>query len=172
MIRSRFHRQVIALLSGLVMLFSLLPAPGAAAEEDLAGILQFNELQVSASPYYNTQGYDWFELKNTTRSARNLKGWSVVLNGKKVFTFSSGSIGAGEYLTVFASGLDRRDDPAHLHTSFSLSSEGESVILCSAQGQVMDAVDYTLLKKNQAWSLQGDGTWAVAAEPTPGKANG
>ncbi len=44
MIRSRFHRQFIALLSVLVMLFSLLPAPGAAAEEDLSGILQFNEL--------------------------------------------------------------------------------------------------------------------------------
>lgn len=169
MIHSRFHRQVVALLSGLVMLFSLLPAPGAAAEEDLSGILQFNELQVSASPYYNTQGYDWFELKNTSRSARNLKGWSVVLNGKKVFTFSSGSIGAGEYLRVYCT-----EEPLkkNISTGFPLPAKGGTLCLYDAETTLISRVTWPSLPGNITYGLPGDeGAYQLLSAATPGKKN-
>lgn len=121
----------------------------------------------------NGQYYDYIELYNRSGSEVSLSGWylSDDRQASRKWRFPDVSIGAGEYMVVFASGLDRKDDPAHLHTGFSLSSEGECVVLSNAQGQIMDIVEYDLLKRNQAYSLQSDGSWTANAAPTPGKAN-
>lgn len=121
----------------------------------------------------NGQYYDYIELFNRSGEAVNLGGWYLsddAANPRK-WSFPEVELGPGEYLVVHASKLNRREDAAHLHTNFALSSEGEQVVLSNAQGRVMDRVDFGLLKANAAWSLADDGSWSGALAPSPGRAN-
>lgn len=117
--------------------------------------------------------HDYIELYNRSSAAVSLSGWYLSDDKENVRKWSMPdvTIGAGEYLLVYASGLDQKDDSAALHTSFALSSEGECAALANNHGQLMDIVEYDVLKSDQAYSLMGDGTWSASAKATPGKAN-
>lgn len=121
----------------------------------------------------NGQYYDYIELYNRSSERVDLNGWylSDSADSPRKWRFPEVSVEPGEYLVIYASKLDRSDDPAHLHTSFALSSEGESVVLSNDVGRVMDQVDFGLLKADTAYARQADGTWQSGAIPTPGKAN-
>ena len=117
--------------------------------------------------------HDYVELYNRSSESVNLTGWFVSddkANPRK-WSMPNVTLGAGEYLIIYASGLDQKEDPSALHTSFSLSSEGECASLANNHGQVMDVVEYDVLKSDQALSLMADGTWSVSAKPSPGKPN-
>ena len=120
----------------------------------------------------NGEYYDYIELYNRSNESVDLAGWHLSDDAAQPckWRFPEVSIAPGEYMVVYASGQDRRDDPAHLHTNFSLHSEGEQAVLADAQGRVMDCVDYDLLKADVAWTLGADGTWKSAA-PSPGREN-
>ena len=64
---------------------------------------------------------------------------------------------------VYCSGLNRVEDAGHLHTSFRLSSEGETVTLSNAQGQPVDSATYDLLHTDEAYVRGSDGSWSVSA---------
>ena len=121
----------------------------------------------------NGQYYDYIELYNRSGEAVNLSGWYLSDDSASVrkWRFPDVTLAPGEYLLVFASGLDRKDDPAHLHTSFSLSSEGEEVVLSDAYGRELDSVRFDLLQRDVAWSRADDGSWTSAKQPSPGRAN-
>lgn len=117
--------------------------------------------------------HDYIELYNRSSEAVNLTGWFVSddkANPRK-WSMPNVTLGAGEYLLIYASGLDQKEDASALHTSFALSSEGECASLANNHGQVMDVVEYDVLKSDQAMSLMNDGTWSTSIKPTPGKAN-
>lgn len=121
----------------------------------------------------NGQYYDYIELYNRSGGSVDLSGWYLSDDAENLrkWRFPEVSIEPGEYLVVYASKLDRSEDPAHLHTSFALSSEGESVVLTNDVGRMMDRVDFGLLKADTAYARQADGTWQSGAVPTPGRAN-
>ena len=111
---------------------------------------------------------DYVILRNTGAAEADLSGWylsdNVQLN--RMWKFPQGTtIPAGGTLLVHCSGANRVDDPGHLHTNFGLSSEGEQVALSNASGQLVDLVNYDLLKTDTAYRNNGDGTWSVG-EPT------
>lgn len=114
---------------------------------------------------------DYIELYNRSAEAVELTGWHLSDDPTDVWkwSFPQLSLGPGETLVVFASRLDRRDDPTHLHTNFALSSEGEQVVLSDAQGKVRDRVEFDLLKADVAWTRMADGSWSSAAAPSPGR---
>ena len=115
---------------------------------------------------------DYFELHNATGEAIDLGGWFVsdVMGQPIRWRLPDGFVlQPDEYRIVFASGLDRAD-PEHPHTNFGLSSEGEAVVLADSRGRVVDCVGFGLLKTDQAWLKQSDGTWTTGT-PTPGAAN-
>ena len=120
----------------------------------------------------NGEYHDYIELYNRSDETVDLTGWylSDDTSRSRKWRFPQASIAPGEYLVVYASGLNRREDAAHLHTNFSLSSEGEQVVLADAKGRMMDCVDYELLSADTAWALGADGSWRIAV-PTPGGAN-
>ena len=163
---------------------SLSPTPGlpndsesvkALAEPSGDSPVLLNEIVASNSTVLadeNGEYYDYIELYNRSNEAVDLTGWYLSDDSTQPrrWRFPEVSIAPGEYLVVFASGLNRRDDPAHLHTNFSLSSEGEQVVLANAQGRMMDRVDFDLLKSDTAWARSAAGSWGSAA-PTPGRAN-
>ena len=81
---------------------------------------------------------DWIELYNPGDVAINLAGWSLTDNANNLrkWTFPAISIGAGQYLVVFASSKNRRVATKQLHTSFSLSKDGEYLAIIEQNGAI------------------------------------
>lgn len=127
----------------------------------------------STYPDENSQYSDYIELHSVGGETVDLTGWYLTDDTENLrkWKFPEVQLGAGEYLVVHASKLDRKDDPAHLHTNFALSSEGEEVLLVNPEGRIADRVRVDLLKANKAWSLASSGSWTDSASPTPGQAN-
>lgn len=162
-----------------------MPTPGAAnTEENYLAMKQksgdspiiINEIMAvnrTTCAAEDGQYYDYIELYNASSQSVDLGGWYLSDNTDYVrkWRFPVDTvIASGEYLIVFASGLDQREDLTQLHTNFSLSSEGESVVLSDSSGRIMDQIDFDLMKADVAYSLQADGSWANATG-TPGRAN-
>lgn len=94
---------------------------------------------------------DWIELKNTTRAAINLSGYYLSDDPLKPFKWpfpATASIEANGFLVVWADGYDaipgqsrprgywpwRNFTTSGYHTNFSLSSDGEALVLTKATG--------------------------------------
>ncbi|MBN1442781.1 MAG: lamin tail domain-containing protein, partial [Planctomycetes bacterium] len=95
----------------------------AAARPALSQSLLITELMASnSSALADEDGdfSDWIEIHNRGASAAALGGWSLTdsRNDLAKWTFPEMSLGAGEFLVVFASGKDRAAAGAELHTSF------------------------------------------------------
>lgn len=58
-----------------------------------------------------------------------------------------------------------------LHTGFSISAEGESLLLTSPEGKSVSVMAPVALTSGISWGVAGDGTLAYFDQPTPGGAN-
>src|SRR5688572_20129098 len=65
---------------------------------------------------------DWIELYNSGTAAVNLAGWYLTDDAEDLtkWSFPATNITASSFMTVFASGKDRRIPGAPLHTSFAI----------------------------------------------------
>lgn len=85
--------------------------------------------------------------------------------------FPDVTLGPGEFLIVYASGLDAQEGN-ELHANFKLSAEGEQVVLADSAGRLIEIVSFDNLKADQAYSKQPEtGVWTTGLSPTPGSAN-
>ena len=135
-------------------------------------VVEVMSSSASYAPDENGVCHDYVILRNVTGSDVDLGGWylSDTQQLPRMWRFPSGlSLPAGGTITVHCSGLNRSDDPAHLHTNFKLSSEGEQVMLSNASGQPMDLVTFDLLKTDTAIVRGADGGWSAGA-PTAERA--
>ena len=85
--------------------------------------------------------HDFVVLRNTSGEAADIGGWFLSDDPSvpRKWRFPAGTtIAAGGTLVVYCDSQDRADDPAHPHTSFNLSSEGETVTLSNVRGQPME----------------------------------
>lgn len=118
---------------------------------------------------------DWIELFNSGEVPVSLAGFGLSDNRDEPFrwVFPDVEIDAGDFLLVFASGKDRAvlDEP--LHTSFRLSVGGETLILTSPYGVVVDELVTGALDTNLSIGRQPDGIGSpvLFTKPTPGAAN-
>jgi len=117
---------------------------------------------------------DWIEIYNPGEQNINLFKYSLSdnLTESRKWNFPEVTIPPKEYILLFASGKDRKDT-LELHTSFKISSEGESLVLTEPGGAVIDIVDPVILAKDQAMARipDGDRLWLVSSLPTPGGPN-
>jgi CotH kinase protein/Lamin Tail Domain/Chitobiase/beta-hexosaminidase C-terminal domain len=119
---------------------------------------------------------DWIELRNTGPSVVNLQGWTLT-DDRTIptkWTFPSTNLGAGSFLVVFASGKDRTNAGVALHTSFSLSANGEYLGLFRPEAATPDseyAPEFPSQQTDVSFGLSG-GTRLYFRPPTPGVANG
>ncbi len=139
------------------------------------GALEISEAMSSNALYFQDESGntpDYVEIHNRSGASVNLAGWYLSDDNAKLkkWTFPAVTIPADGYLAVHCSGLDRTDDPNHLHTSFKLGSDGETVYLTSPEGQTVSAVQIPALNDSQAWSLF-NGEWSTELAPTPGLPN-
>ncbi len=127
----------------------------------------------SYAPDEHGEYLDWVELYNSSSYTISLAGYhlSDSEDNLRKWEFPNISIGAGQYMIIYCSGYDRKAASSPLHTNFKLSTEKEGVILTNSQGYIIDMVDWDLLKADQSYSRQSDGSWVTTKAPTPGMAN-
>ena len=108
--------------------------------KDSGNGLVINEVMTKNTTFMtdsNGKTCDWVELFNSGSSDVNLGNWYITDNDNKLnkFEFPSVNIRPGEYRVVFCDGenyYDRKHD--EIHTGFSLSSAGETLLLVSKTG--------------------------------------
>lgn len=111
---------------------------------------------------------DWVELYNNGDTAINLLGYTLSddVDELNKWSFPNLSIGAGEYLLVWAD-----SDDGALHASFKLSSGGESIYL-SRNGEVVDGITFGGQTTDITYGRYPNGTGSFTLmEATPNAIN-
>lgn len=140
--------------------------------------VRINEL-VASNRLSLEDGYgdspDWIELYNPGPTAVDLTGWGLSdsIGSPMKWVFPEVTIGAHDYLIVFASDRDEPVDPnGYLHTNYRLDADGESVVLTGPDGTTtVDSIaPYPALCEDLAYGrdMQGGVTFR---EPTPAAIN-
>lgn len=117
---------------------------------------------------------DWIELYNPGENPVDLSGWTLSddKDDPGRWTFPEGTV-LDEYLIVFADLADTQDAAGYCHTSFALKTNGETLYLYDAQGDLVDKLkypeqDFDITYGRAFGSGSQAGTFATA---TPGAAN-
>ena len=123
-------------------------------------------------PDENGEIHDYVEIHNPTGADISLNGWHLSDSSDKLrrWTFPDVILPAGGSIAVHCSGYNRTDNPAHLHTDFKLSRDGEEVYLSRPDGKPVSTIQTPVLESGQACSLV-NGRWTTDLAPTPGRAN-
>lgn len=117
---------------------------------------------------------DWIEIHNEQSQPVNLEGWYLSDNPDDLtkWTFPAISLDPDGYLLVFASGTGAVPAAGPPHTNFSLSQEGERLLLTRPDGVVQDDVRLPEMFPNVTWGIgQGAQTGGYLLSPTPVAAN-
>jgi hypothetical protein len=126
------------------------------------------------------QPEDWIELFNRGSNSVRLLGWSLTDNQNEpgLWTFPDVTLGAGQYLVVYASERNRKTigGTNRLHTSFALNPNGEYLALFNAEYPRRAVSEfspqYPEQRNDYSYGLVGSNTWRYFSVPTPGAANG
>ena len=115
---------------------------------------------------------DWIELYNGTSNSINLNGYGLTDDPAlpMKWTFTNITINPGQYLLVWASSKNRISPP---HTNFKISATGETIILSTPSGTIIDQVPPVNLPPNVSYarSPNGSGGFIQNSTPSPGAAN-
>lgn len=130
----------------------------------------FSELQASNGRTWldeNRTVCDWIEIYNAGTSPAVLDG--AYLSDDPAdplkWQISGLSIEPGAYAVIRCGGLGAAD------TSFALSANGGQVTLTGPYGNRICDLVHPALERDTSWSLQNDGSYAVASQSTPGFKN-
>ena len=116
--------------------------------------------------------YDWIEIYNNTSAPIDMSGWYLSDDAGKPdkFLIEDYIIEAKSYQVIYMSRRGEKDESGALHTSFSLSSAGESVVLSDKNGNTVYAVKVPESLPNVSYGLL-NGKFVWMSSPTPGEAN-
>jgi hypothetical protein len=124
---------------------------------------------------YNGKDQDWIEIYNGSASPINIGGYYLTDDDSEPekWSFPSKIINPGQFLLVFASGDDQVYPNGEIHTNFSVSSDGEMIILLSPANALVDTISSISLSPDVSYgrSSDGAGTWSYFNTPTPGISN-
>lgn len=122
---------------------------------------------------------DWIEIHNPDDLPVSLAGYSLTDNPADLrrWRFPAVALDPGAYLVVFASGKDRPDPGAPLHTNFQLSSAGEYLALVAPDGVTVVSAFAPAFPPQFEDTSFGPGpngpppAWSYFRTPTPGAPN-
>ncbi len=114
---------------------------------------------------------DWIELYNPKGTPVEIGGYELS-DGSMTWTFPPTSLGAQQFLVVFASGKNRVTQP--LHTNFSLKNGGEYLSLRDATGTIISefAPAFPNQKADYSYGRGFAGNIGYFSPPTPNGPNG
>ncbi len=123
---------------------------------------------------------DWIEIYNRGTNNVRLLGWSLSNDPDRpgLWTFPDITINSGQYLVIYASGLDRRvlGGTNRLHTNFKLNPFGDYLALFNAEfprHAVSEfAPEFPEQRNDYSYGRTAANEWRYYATPTPGASNG
>jgi len=119
----------------------------------------------------NGSNDDWIELINPNSNTVSLKDWflSDDTNSYNKWIFPDTSIAANGYLVIYA---NNKSGKFSLECNFSLSKDGEEILLTNPNNEAVDFIKFGIQKKDTSFARIPNGTGNfVFAKPTPGTAN-
>ena len=130
------HSRTIALLA--VFTFALGHLSMVRAQQGVR-ISEFMAVNNSGLDDEDRDEEDWIEIHNAGAETVNLNGWYLTdnINDLTKWTFPEVTLTPGDYLTVFASGKNRREPSGVLHTNFKLNGSGEYLGLVRPDGRTV-----------------------------------
>ena len=104
--------------------------------QELIRINEFLAVNDSGLDDEDRDEVDWIEIYNAGMNTVNLEGWYLTdnVNDLTKWAFPEVMLAPDTYLVVFASGKNRRDPLAVLHTNFKLKGSGEYLGLVRPDG--------------------------------------
>lgn len=123
---------------------------------------------------------DWIEIHNPDATPVALAGYSLSDSPTRLrrWVFPAVTLAAGEDLIVFASGKNRTDPAARLHTDFRLAAEGGFLALTAPDGTTVVSAfspGYPIQIPNRSFGVATNTPspgWSYFSTPTPGAPNG
>lgn len=114
-------------------------------------------------------GGDWIEIYNSTSASVNLGGYKIYDDPLAKFTIASGSVSGKGYFVLICDGTGVGGN-----ASFKLTSQGETIFLEDADGNLIDQVSFPALLGGSSYARfpDGDNNWKMTGEPTPNATNG
>ncbi len=166
-------RRVITGIAAFLILFSSF-AKISMAQTGSLRINEFMALNETTLTDEDSEYSDWIEIYNPTSGAVSLADWSLTDDESlpQKWIFPEVTIGAYEYLIVFASGKDRDNPAGELHTNFRLSGSGEYLALFNDNDMAVTEFDpaFPEQQADVSWGYFED-TWVGFTVPTPGAEN-
>lgn len=117
---------------------------------------------------------DWIELKNISDQPVSLGGYllSDSVTKDKFFPLPNVTLEAGAYTVIYASGKSRSTAGENIHTSFKLSSSGETLYLLDDMSNLLDMVEIPSMGSNYSYARNlTTNEWTVTDKYTPGYPN-
>lgn len=118
---------------------------------------------------------DWIELYNNSETALIVEGYYLSDDAANLtkWSFPSLHLSPHQFLIVFASGKDRKEEEFALHTNFKIKSKGEVVYLTNPSGILIDSLPSIALSGDEPCGRLPDGSenWGNLTGSTPGYSN-
>lgn len=150
-------KRFLVSLSLLSLIFYSIPVGGIpVAKASSPGSVVINEIAWMGS--LDSTSDEWIELHNTTSSAIDLTGWSILDDGSTTYSITSGTIPANGYFLIEDS-ENATDITADIVIPISLGNSGDSLSLIDDNAQVIDTVNTS----SGAW-YAGDNTSKATME--------
>ncbi len=124
------------------------------------------------APAANGKYYDWIELYNSGAESVDLSGCYLSDNENKLdkYLIEALVIEPGEYKLIYMSRLSGIDENGYIHTSFALSSLGETIYLSDAMGNMISVFTVPESRSNVSYGIL-DNKLSWMSSPTPGAEN-
>ena len=117
---------------------------------------------------------DWIEIYNSSDSDVDISGYGLTDSVKKPFKWvvPNGTVVPHKgYLVIVASGNNTINN-GEIHTNFSISKDGETLMLSNPDGGIVSVLDIPSIAKNTSISRVSDGTDNLRVTvPTIGQSN-
>src|SRR5690606_26571293 len=118
---------------------------------------------------------DWIELYNGSDVEVNLVGYGLSddLDESMKWVFPETILQPGEFLIVWASSKDRKQDKVALHTNFNISANGEEITLATPDGVVIDMTPSVSIPTDFSYGRQSEESklFHFFSIPSPGAPN-
>lgn len=119
---------------------------------------------------------DWLELYNAGAEVVHLNGYGLSDNTSNPYkwVFPDVAMEPGAFLLIWASGKNHHTPTGALHTNWSISAEGEDLVLTDATGNTLDMISAVAVPRDLSYGRAPDGgsSFNIYDKPTPGKSNG